>query len=116
MRPFSVSVRRFLVQWLVVCLALAPFQARAGLVGTHEASDATAARTAIVAFAARADVSRHLQSLGIDPQRAGERVAALTDAEAAQLAARIDQLPAGAGFETVFVIVMLGFIAWMLVK
>jgi hypothetical protein len=33
--------------------------------------------------------------LGVDPAHAQNRVAALTDQEAAQLAARLDELPAG---------------------
>jgi hypothetical protein len=43
----------------------------------------------------RTEVRERLQSLGVDPAQARDRVAALSDEEAAQLAARIDALPAG---------------------
>lgn len=43
----------------------------------------------------RADVQQQLQAHGLSPEQAKARVAAMTDAEAAQLAAQIDSLPAG---------------------
>jgi len=43
----------------------------------------------------RADVQQQLQARGITLEQAKARVAALSDAEAAQLAAQIDSLPAG---------------------
>jgi hypothetical protein len=41
------------------------------------------------------ELMARLQALGVDPVVAGSRVAALTPAERAELAARLDQLPAG---------------------
>jgi hypothetical protein len=87
------TLARLVCRILVVCMAALPFQAQAVLVGT---GDAAAARTTVNAFIDRAEVAARLQSLGVSPQAAKERVAGLTDAEAASLAARIDQLPAGA--------------------
>jgi len=43
----------------------------------------------------RADVQQQLQAHGVTLEQAKARVAALSDAEAAQLAAQIDSLPAG---------------------
>jgi hypothetical protein len=43
----------------------------------------------------RADVQQQLQARGVTVEQAKARVAALSDAEAAQLAAQIDSLPAG---------------------
>ena len=43
----------------------------------------------------RADVQQQLQAHGVTVEQAKARVAALSDAEAAQLAAQIDSLPAG---------------------
>ena len=43
----------------------------------------------------RADVQQQLQAHGVTVEQAKSRVAALSDAEAAQLAAQIDSLPAG---------------------
>ncbi len=45
---------------------------------------------------ARADVAAALEARGVSLDAARARVAALTDDEAAQVAARIDQAPAGA--------------------
>jgi hypothetical protein len=45
----------------------------------------------------RADVVSALEARGVSVQAARERVAALTDAEAAHVAAQIDAAPAGAG-------------------
>jgi hypothetical protein len=45
----------------------------------------------------RADVMAALEARGVSVQAARERVAALTDAEAAHVAAQIDAAPAGAG-------------------
>jgi len=44
----------------------------------------------------RADVQAALQERGVSVEQARARVAALTDAEAAQVATQIDQAPAGA--------------------
>jgi hypothetical protein len=44
----------------------------------------------------RADVRAKLEELGVESADVKARVAALTDAEAAQLARSIDNLPAGA--------------------
>jgi hypothetical protein len=45
--------------------------------------------------------------MGVDPRQVRERVAALSDAEAAQLAARLNELPAGGDILGVVVIVFL---------
>jgi len=57
--------------------------------------DRAAAEARIQAGLARDDVRRTLQSLGVDPAQARDRVAALTDAEVAQLDGKLAQLPAG---------------------
>ena len=59
----------------------------------------------------RADVAAALQARGVSVDAARERVAALTDAEAAQVAAQIDQAPAGGDalgvIVTIFVILLI---------
>ncbi len=62
-----------------------------------EASNPTAteARAQIQATLARADVAQSLAERGVELSRVQARVAALSDAEAVDLAARIDQAPAG---------------------
>ncbi len=39
-----------------------------------------------------------MQSLGVDPTEANQRVAAMSDTEVALLVGRLDQTPAGAGW------------------
>ncbi|MDE2593526.1 MAG: PA2779 family protein [Burkholderiales bacterium] len=58
--------------------------------------DATTARAHIDATLARADLQTALQERGVDINQVRARVAAMTDSEAQQLAAQIDQAPAGA--------------------
>lgn len=97
--------RRILIQ--VLCASLAWVgtlqSAQAGWIA---AEDVAAAQPATVATAGsaqrlgalleRADVAAALQQRGVSVDAARERVAALSDAEAAQLMAQIDSAPAGA--------------------
>lgn len=53
------------------------------------------ARAQIDASLARADVAQSLAERGVELSRVQARIAALSDAEAIDLAARIDQAPAG---------------------
>jgi hypothetical protein len=50
---------------------------------------------AVSATLAREDVRSAMTELGVDPQQAQLRVAALSDAELAQLEGQLDRLPAG---------------------
>lgn len=76
--------------------------AYAGMISTEEVArmasvDQVASGHARLTTAlARADVRAEMARLGVDPALAVERVAALTDEEAANLADRIDSAPAGA--------------------
>jgi len=72
-------------------------------------------RAAVLDVIGRADVARELQSLGIDPAAARERVAALSDDEARTLSSRFSALPAGgdaAGILLLVVVVALIWWAW----
>jgi cytochrome c1 len=53
------------------------------------------ARAAVNAFIARGDVQDVMTRWGVDPEEANARVAALTDEEVSDLAARIEAMPAG---------------------
>jgi hypothetical protein len=88
--------RRIVAGLLIVCLGAlsAPAPALAGIVST-ETAIAGAERERLVDLLERGDVRARLQELGVDPADARARVAALSDAEAAQLAAQLDELPAG---------------------
>lgn len=71
--------------------------AQAGMVGTQQLlpAPAQAERARLDAFLARDDVRRAMEAQGVSVAEARDRVAALSDAEVADLNARIDQLPAG---------------------
>lgn len=65
------------------------------LIGAEQVVAAQAGRTQLEQTLQRADVVAALQARGVSVEAARDRVAALTDAEAAQVAAQIDQAPAG---------------------
>lgn len=82
--------RRWIASLLIFSLAL-PLPVHAGMVAT----DSVLERSRISSLLERADVQAQLQAYGVSAADVKARVAALSDAEAAELAARIDELPAG---------------------
>ena len=95
--------RKFCVA--VMCLSLVslavPPPAVAGIVTTHQAISVEQRGQyldRIHATLAREDVREQMLALGVDPAEVGARVDALTDAEVATLAQRMDQVPAGGDF------------------
>jgi len=91
-----IAFRRMISGMLIVCtmgLGL-PSPAYAGMVAT-DAALAAADRDRVAAMLDRADVRSQLQALGVEPADVKARVEALSDAEAAQLAGRVQELPAG---------------------
>jgi hypothetical protein len=89
-------IRRFLAGLLVVCMgsAAVPVPALAGIVST-DAIVSGAQRERLVSLLERTEVQARLEALGVDVAAARDRVGALSDAEAAQLASQLDELPAG---------------------
>jgi len=84
------------VVMLVVSMPLGV--AQAALVGTEEvlaAGDAATERARVLAFVERAEVREQIAALGVDPNEAAARVAALSDAQIHEIAGQLDQLPAG---------------------
>lgn len=72
--------------------------AQAALVSTEEvlaAGDGAAERARVLAFLERAEVREQIAALGVDPNEAAARVAALSDAQVREIAGQLDQLPAG---------------------
>ena len=117
--PMSTSFIRFISRLLVVCLIGLPFQVSAGMIGTDQAVSAAqvqAARGIVLSQISRADVAGQLQSLGLTPQAAAERVAALTDVEVAKLAGQIESLPAGANGGGLLLLILIGVLIWWMVK
>jgi hypothetical protein len=117
--PMSTSIVRLVSRLLIVCMIGLPFQVSAGMIGTDEvvsAAQAQAARATVLSQIGRAEVASQLQSLGITPQAAQERVAALTDIEVAKLAGQIDSLPAGANGGGLLLLILIGVLIWWMVK
>lgn len=95
-----MQFKRFIASLLVVSISWAslPVAAHAALVPTDEvivAEEAAANRAKVNAFLAREEVRQALVAQGVSEQAVQARVQALTDEEAAQLAGRVDQAPAG---------------------
>ena len=75
-----------------------PLSAQAAMVSSEEAlvtPAADAGRERVTAFLSREDVRQQLQAQGVSADDAIARVQAMSDAEVAQLADRVDQAPAG---------------------
>jgi hypothetical protein len=77
-----------------------PLTAHASLVSTEDITAAVPGSTIsnrdkVKHFLGREDVRAALQGQGVSSTDAVERVRAMTDAEVAQLASRVDQAPAG---------------------
>lgn len=96
-RPIGALRRAVAALASASLLAVAlPMPAHAALVGTEQVLQAdSTARARVHAFLARADVRRELLANGVDLAQVQARVDALTDAEAADFAGRIDRAPAG---------------------
>lgn len=109
---FFVRCHRALAQIAIalVLVASLPMGAvQAALVSTEsviaESFAASEERARVEAFLGRDEVRDQLAALGVDPAEAEARVLALSDAEIAQIAGQLDQLPAGEGFFTTAAIV-----------
>jgi hypothetical protein len=84
---------------LAFSLSLIPATAaQAGLISTDRVivqETASSDRERIATFMARDDVRAELQKHGVNPEEAKARVAALSDVEIGQIAAKLNELPAG---------------------
>ena len=104
------TFRRLIASTLIVSCATMglPMTAHAGIVSTDAVQSSAATATAsdpstapsaqraqVTAFLQRADVRQALQQQGVQADAAVQRVNAMSDAEVAQLAGRIDHAPAG---------------------
>jgi hypothetical protein len=96
-RGLSRVVVALLVPALFVCFTAqstaAAMVATERVVAASESS--VGARARVATFLDRQDVQQVLERYDVDPAEAKARAAALTDAEAADLAARLDSMPAG---------------------
>ena len=110
--------RRLIALFVAACVSFAGFAQSAnagGLISAQQVAASVGLRTAadqrarVLATLERADVSAALAERGVSVDEAKARVAALTDAEATQLAAEIDKAPAGASelIGTVVIVVVI---------
>ena len=88
------TLRRLVASLLVICMAV-PLPSKGAMLATNTALGG-AQREQVNRLLERADVQARLADFGVKANDIKSRVAALSDAEVAQLAARIDSLPAGA--------------------
>lgn len=112
---------RLISQLLVVSLVLLPFSTQAALIGTGDviaSAQGQADRNKVRDFMARSEVRQQLQSFGVNPDTAKDRVNALTDEEVQRLAGKIDSLPAGAigGIEVVALTVAVIIVIYIILK
>ena len=97
---------------VVSTLMLSLTTARAGLISPEQAAPTTAPaeRTLLLSTLDRTDVASRLQSLGVDPGAAKERVAGMTDQEVRTLVQDLQTGPAGgidtAGWVAIIVIAL----------
>ena len=79
-------IKRMIVLLTAICFTAT---SQAAMIATPTQHDA------LLRILERADVQQQLEARGVSVEQAKARVAALSDAEAAQLAAQIESLPAG---------------------
>lgn len=99
------SFVRLVCRALMVCMSAFPFSIHAGMIDTGQiaaAAHATTERDKVRNFMSRSEVRAQLKALGVGADAAQARVNAMTDAEVASIAGRIDELPAG-GYATLAV-------------
>lgn len=112
------AMTRMLCRVLIVLMAWTPFQlAHAGMIGTDLAvsvASAQADRATVLGAINRADVARELQALGVDPQTAIDRVAALTDQELRTLAGKMNAVPAGADGAGLAALLLIVLVVWLI--
>ncbi|MGD9808972.1 MAG: PA2779 family protein [Deferribacterales bacterium] len=102
MRHFNHLLKPVSTFLVILMLATAaPYQAAyAKMISTGVSADTQRVETArdyMSTFMARDDVRNELVNMGISPDEATERVAALSDAEIVSLSDTIQESPAGAG-------------------
>ncbi len=114
-------MNNMLCRLLIALMAWTPFQmAHAGMIGTEQfvSPAGSADRTTVLNVLSRTDVAGQLQSLGIDPAQARDRVQAMSDQEITALASRLESLPAGASSSggVILVIIIVAAVWWYMYK
>ena len=120
MSPSRIS-RQFLAATMGVSLMAAAPAARAELIGTQQliqaqpnlnSANLVKDRDTLDSFMARADVQTKLEQMGLSQEVTQQRLAALSDTEVAQLAGRINSMPAAGalGFQDMVLILLVAIL------
>ncbi len=112
---------RIYIAWplmvLMMSLSLPMGYARAALVTTEQAierSDAAVHRAEIKSLLSRDDIKGQLAAMGVNAEEAAARIDSLSDAEVAEVASRIDDLPAGQAVGSVVLVLLLVVIIFLI--
>lgn len=93
---------------LMLCVTLPLQTAQAGMVATEQvATRNDPQRARVIGLLEREDVRAALERRGVDVAEAKHRVAAMTDEEVAQIAGKLDEVPAGGDILGVIVFIFL---------
>ncbi|NML44961.1 PA2779 family protein [Ramlibacter sp. G-1-2-2] len=117
----NLALKKTTCRALVISLLALSFQsARAGMIGTEQATaeSAPSERTLLLNSLDRSEVATQLQAAGVDPVAARERVRSMTDQEVHAMAQDIQTAPAG-GVSTwgwVAIVVVIGLIWYYAVR
>jgi hypothetical protein len=115
--PFRPFLRTLSAVLIVSLLNMGMLQtAGAAAIDTQAAialEDRAAVNARIDERLAREDVRQAMQSLGVDPDQARERVAALTDSEVLQLDGKLAQLPAAGDGGWFLLVIVLGVLIFL---
>ena len=108
------KLKQLLISFVVVSFTFVGFtqSVQAAMIGTEQAvaaSDAQKNREKVAAALNRPDIAAELERMGVAKNEAQARVDAMSDTEVADLAGRVDSLPAGGDIvgAIVFVFVLL---------
>jgi hypothetical protein len=115
----SSAVFKMICRVLIASLMITSFTAGAGMIGVDQLAASSSAqldRAAVLAVLDRPEVVNQLQSQGLDPKVARERVASMSDSEVQALNGEIDSLPAGAKSHgwVIAAVVVVAIIIWYL--
>lgn len=117
----NAFLKPLLAALLSLGIAVAPTAAPAEMITTDQSMQAETAKNkaTIDGFITRADVQDKMQELGLGAIITAQRIALLNDAEARELAQKINALPAGGNFSSLtnndIIIILLAAILLVLI-
>jgi uncharacterized protein DUF6627 len=108
------SFKALLCRTIMVVLVLVSYDASASMIGTEQAATSGYSPSHLLSpERARVALTTRLQSMGVDADAARERVDALSDNEARELADKLERAPAGASAGYIlFALVLVLFGVW----